>query len=149
MNPDVAALVELESWDSYYSGDQVAMYRQILESRTGVTWYTLDIQKYGDWSSGGQRTAIFSKFPLSGTYRYEFSLGDPRTVGGVTIVVNGRTVNLMATHLDWVYESNRITQAQELVSFANGFGEDRIITGDFNGGPGTTEINTMTNAYYA
>jgi len=54
----------------------------------------------------------------------------------------------MATHLDWVYESNRITQAQELVSFANGFGEDRIIAGDFNGGPGTTEINTMTNAYY-
>jgi len=38
MNPDVAALVELESWDSYYSGDQVAMYRQMLESRTGVTW---------------------------------------------------------------------------------------------------------------
>ena len=46
-NPDVVSLVELESWDSYYSGDQVAMYQQMLESRTGVTWYTLDIQKYG------------------------------------------------------------------------------------------------------
>lgn len=146
-NPDVVSLVEVESWDSYYSGDQVAMYQQMLESRTGVTWYTLDIQKYGDWTSGGQRNAILSKFPLDSTYRYEFSLGDPRAVGGVTIAVNGRTINLMSTHLDWVYESNRITQAGELVGYATGFAEDRIITGDFNGTPGTTEINTMTNAY--
>lgn len=146
--PDIVSLVELESWDSYYSGDQVAMYKQMLESRTGVTWYTLDIQKYGDWTAGGQRNAIFSKFPLDATYRYEFSLGDPRTVGGVTIAVNGRTINLMSTHLDWVYESNRITQSGELVSYANAFAQDRIITGDLNGTPGTTEINTMTNAYY-
>lgn len=147
MNPDIIALVELESWDSYYSGDQVAMYQQMLESRTGVTWYTLDIQKYGQWTSGGNRTAIFSKFPLSGTYRYEFTLGDPRAAGGVTVTVNGRTINFMATHLDWVYEANRITQSQELVSYAGSFAQDRIITGDFNGTPGTTEINTMTNAY--
>jgi len=146
-NPDVVSLVEVESWDSYYSDDQVAMYQQMLESRTGVTWYTLDIQKYGDWTSGGQRNAIFSKFPLNATYRYEFSLGDPRTVGGVMIVVNGRNINLMSTHLDWVYESNRITQAGELVSYANGYAEDRIITGDLNGTPGTTEINTVSNAY--
>lgn len=146
--PDVVSLVELESWDSYYSGDQVAMYKKMLESRTGVTWYTLDIQKYGDWTSGGQRNAIFSKFPLDSAYRYEFTVGDPRTVGGVTINVNGRTINLMSTHLDWVYESNRITQSSELASYATGFAQDRIITGDFNGGPGTTEINTMTSGYY-
>jgi len=146
-NPDVVSLVELESWDSYYSGDQVAMYQQMLESRTGVTWYTLDIQKYGNWYSGGQRNAIFSKFPLNSTYRYEYSIGDPRAVGGVTITVNGRNINLMSTHLDWVYESNRITQAGELVGYASGFAEDRILTGDFNGTPGTTEINIMTNEY--
>lgn len=147
MNPDVAELVELESWDSYYSGDQVAMYQQMLESRTGVTWYTLDIQKYGQWTSGGNRVAIFSKFPLAASYRYEFTIGDPRAVGGVTISVNGRTINFMATHLDYQYEANRITQAKELVSYATGFGEDRVIVGDLNGDPGTTEINTMTSAY--
>lgn len=145
--PDIVSLVELESWDSYYSGDQVAMYQQMLQSRTGVTWYTLDIQKYGQWSSGGQRNAIFSKFPLNATYRYEFSIGDPRAVGGVTVVVNGRNINLFSTHLDWVYESNRITQAGEMVSYASGYAEDRIITGDLNGTPGTTEINTVNNAY--
>jgi endonuclease/exonuclease/phosphatase family metal-dependent hydrolase len=147
-NPDVVTLVELESWDSYYGGDQVAMYRQMLQSATGVTWYTLDIQKYGAWTSGGQRTAIFSKFPFNATYRYEFSVGDPRTAGGVTIMVNGRTINVVGTHLDWQYESNRITQAEELVPYASGFAEDRILTGDFNGCPGTTEIDVMTNAYW-
>jgi endonuclease/exonuclease/phosphatase family metal-dependent hydrolase len=146
--PDVVSLVEVESWDSYYSGDQTEMYRSMLQARTGVTWYSLDIQKYGDWSSGGQRNAILSKYPLDSTYRYEFSLGDPRTVGGVTINVNGRVVNFMSTHLDWVYESNRITQAGELVSYANGEAQDRIIVGDLNGTPGTTEINTINNAYY-
>jgi endonuclease/exonuclease/phosphatase family metal-dependent hydrolase len=146
--PDVVSLVELESWDSYYSGDQVAMYKSMLQARTGVTWYALDIQKYGDWTSGGQRNAIFSKFPLDATYRYEFTIGDPRTVGGATITVNGRTINLMSTHLDWVYESNRITQSSELSTYAASFAQDRIITGDFNGGPGTTEINTMTSGYY-
>ena len=34
------------------------------------------------------------------------------------------------------------------MNYATGFAEDRIITGDFNGVPGTTEINTMTNGYY-
>jgi len=86
---------------------------------------------------------------LGATYRYEFSIGDPRTVGGATVVVNGRTINFMSTHLDWVYESNRITQAGELVSYASGFAEDRIITGDLNGTPGTTEINTVASAAVA
>ena len=146
--PDVVSLVEVESWDSYYSGDQVAMYKKLLESRTGVTWYALDIQKYGDWSSGGQRNALLSKFPFNSTYRHEFSVGDPRTVGGASIVVNGRTINVMSTHLDWVYQSNRIAQASELVSYATGFAQNLIITGDLNGGPGTTEINTIASGYY-
>jgi endonuclease/exonuclease/phosphatase family metal-dependent hydrolase len=148
LNPDIVELVELESWDSYYSGDQLAMYQGMLEASTGVTWYTLDVQKYGQWTSGGNRLAILSKIPFSSSYRYEFSLGDPRAAGGVTITVNGRTINFMATHLDWVYEANRAIQAPELVSYANGFAQDRIIAGDFNADTGTPELNTMTNAYY-
>jgi endonuclease/exonuclease/phosphatase family metal-dependent hydrolase len=35
-----------------------------------------------------------------------------------------------------------------MVSYANGFAEDRIILGDFNALPGTTEINQMTSAYH-
>jgi endonuclease/exonuclease/phosphatase family metal-dependent hydrolase len=147
INPDIVSLVEVESWNGYYSGDGVALYKTLLESRTGHTWYTLDIQKYGDWTSEGQRNAILSKYPLNSTYRHEYSVGDPRTIGGVSITVNGRTINFMSTHWDWQVASARRTQASETVPYASGFSEDRIILGDFNATPGATEINTMTNGY--
>jgi endonuclease/exonuclease/phosphatase family metal-dependent hydrolase len=148
INADVVSLVEVESWNSYYGGDGVALYKRLIEARTGITWHTLDIQKYGDWSSPGQRNAILSKYPFISTYRHEFSKGDPRTVGGVTISVNGRTINLMSTHFDWQSASNRNTQASELVSYAKGFAEDRILTGDFNDQPDKTSMLTMISAYH-
>jgi len=148
INADVVTLVEVESWNSYYSGDGVALYKKLLEARTGVTWHTLDIQKYGDWSSPGQRNAILSKYPLISTYRHEFSTGDPRTVGGVTISVNGRTINLMSTHFDWQSASSRNTQARELVSYATGFSEDRILTGDFNDQADKTSMQTIISSYH-
>jgi len=148
INADVVTLVEVESWDSYYSGDGVALYKALLEARTGVTWHTLDIQKYGDWSSSGQRNAILSKYPFISTYRHEFSTGDPRTVGGVTISVNGRNINFMSTHLDWQSASNRDTQAKELVSYAKGFAEDRILVGDFNDQADKTSMQTLISSYH-
>jgi endonuclease/exonuclease/phosphatase family metal-dependent hydrolase len=148
INPDVVSLVEVESYDSYYSGDGVAAYKSLLQQKTGVTWYTLDIQDYGDWSSPGIRNAILSKLPLSGTYRHEFTVGRDRTVGGVLVNVNGRNINIMSTHFDPYDQSNRITQATQLVSYATGFAESRIILGDFNALPGATETATMTATYY-
>ncbi|HEY2908071.1 MAG TPA: DNRLRE domain-containing protein [Vicinamibacterales bacterium] len=148
INPDVVSIVELESKDSYDSGDGVAQWKAMLEAKTGKTWYSLDIQDYGDWTSGGIRNAIFSKYPISASYRHEFSTGRDRTVGGVSIAVNGRNINFMSTHFDPYDESNRISEAKQLVSYANGFAEDRIILGDFNALPGTTEMNTIGAAYH-
>jgi endonuclease/exonuclease/phosphatase family metal-dependent hydrolase len=148
INPDIVSLVEVESWDSYYSGDGAALYKNLLEARTGATWYTWDIQKYGDWSSAGQRNVILSKYPFSSSYRDEFSIGDPRTVGGVTISVNGRIINFMSNHLDWQSASNRVTQSKELVSYANGFAENRVLVGDFNDQPTSTTMLTLLAKYY-
>ena len=148
INPDVVSLCELESWDSYDSGDAIAQWKAMLESKTGQTWYSLDIQDYGDWTAGGIRNAIFSKYPISASYRHEFSTGRDRTVGGISISVNGRNINFMSTHFDPYDESNRISEATQLVSYAGGFAEDRIILGDFNALPGTTEMNIIANAYH-
>ncbi len=148
MKPDVVSLVEVESKDGYYSGDGPALYKKMLEQKTGDTWYSWDIQSAGDWTSSGIRNAILSKYPFSSTYRHEFSVGNGRTVGGVTIAVNGRNINLMSTHIDPESQSHRITETKEMVSYANGFAEDRIILGDFNALPGTTEINQMTSTYH-
>jgi endonuclease/exonuclease/phosphatase family metal-dependent hydrolase len=148
INPDIISLVEVESKDSYDSGDGVAQYKAMLESKTGRTWYTLDIQDYGDWTSGGIRNAIFSKYPIISSYRHEFSVGRDRTVGGVSISVNGRNINFMSTHFDPYDEGNRISEAKQLVSYGTGIAEDRIILGDFNAPPYTTEMEIIAAAYH-
>ena len=148
INPDIVSLVEVEAYDSYCSTSGVSLYQSLLQQKTGVKWYTLDIQDYGDWTAAGIRNAILSKIPPSSTYRHEFSIGRDRSVGGVTITVNGRNINLMSTHLDPYNESNRITEAKELVSYASGFAEDRILVGDYNALPTTTEISDIKSSYY-
>ncbi len=148
MNPDIVSLVEIESQDSYDSGNGVLQYQAMLQQKTGVTWYTWDIQDYGQWTSPGIRNAILSKIPFSASYRHEYSTGRDRTVGGITVSVNGRNINVMSTHLDPYDEGNRIIQVNELVPYAAGFAEDRIVLGDFNALPYSTEIGTFTKAYY-
>jgi endonuclease/exonuclease/phosphatase family metal-dependent hydrolase len=148
INPDVVSLVEVESRDGYYGGDGPTLYKTLLEQKTGKTWYSWDIQSAGLWTSGGIRNAILSKYPFSSAYRHEFSVGDGRTIGGVTIAVNGRNINFMSTHIDPYSESHRITEIKEMVPYAAGFAEDRIILGDFNATPSASEIVSFTQSYH-
>ena len=120
-NPDIVSLVEVESRDSYESGDGVAKYKALLEQKTGATWYAWDIQDYGDWTAPGMRNVIYSKLPFISTYRHEFSVGRDRTVGGVTVNVNGRNINIMSTHFDPYSQANRLIQAKEHVCVREGF----------------------------
>ena len=148
MNPDVVSLCEMEANDSYINGDGVALYQSLLEQRTGQTWYTLDIQDYGAWTSAGIRNAIVSRYPILATYRHEFSIGKDRTVGGVTIAINGRTINIASTHLDPDSRSYRTTQAVELVSYLTGVAQGRILLGDFNDQPTEAPITAITGSSY-
>jgi endonuclease/exonuclease/phosphatase family metal-dependent hydrolase len=149
MNPDVISFNELEKWNSYSKGlDGVAQYKQLLEQKTGVKWYLWDAQDYGDWDGKGLHNAIFSKYPLSSTYRHMYSAGKLKTLAGATIVFNGRTINFMATHFDPYSASYRLTQARDLVAYAKSFAENRILCGDFNDQPGDPPITTMTAAYH-
>ena len=146
-NPDVVSLCEMEKGDLYVSGDGVALYKSLLQSKTGQTWYTLDIQDYGDWNSGGIRNAILSRLPLIATHREEFSVGKDRTVGVVTVNVNGRNINIFSTHLDPDSRGNRTKESAELVSYANNFSGDRILMGDFNDQPSQSPITKITGSY--
>jgi len=150
-NPDVVSLEEVESGDGYYTGDGTALYQHLLEARTGITWYALDIQKYGSWTAAGQRDAILSKYPFISTARFAFSTATaPKTVGNVTIAVNGRTVNISSNHFApySTGAADRLVQAQELVSYLQGFAEDRITVGDFNDSPTTPSIKAITAGGY-
>jgi endonuclease/exonuclease/phosphatase family metal-dependent hydrolase len=70
-----------------------------------------------------------------------------RSVAGVRVVVNGRSINMFSTHLDHQSSTRRLAQVIELKSWAATFPEQRIVAGDFNWYPGTTEINEMTETY--
>jgi len=148
INPDIISLCEMEKNDGWVATDGVALYKSLLQQQTGVTWYSLDIQDYGDWSANGIRNAILSKYPFASTYRHEFSVGKDRTVGGVAINVNGRIINFMSTHFDPDSSSNRAIQAKELVSYASGFAENRILLGDFNDQPTSAPMLTLIAKYY-
>jgi endonuclease/exonuclease/phosphatase family metal-dependent hydrolase len=149
VNPDIISFNELERWNSYSQGaDGVALYKSLLEQKTGVTWYVWHAQAYGVWDDKGLINAVFSKIPFSATYRTIYSAGKLKSVGGVTINFNGRNINFMTTHFDPYSATYRTTQARDLVTYARGFAENRILAGDFNDQPGDPPITTMTAAYY-
>jgi endonuclease/exonuclease/phosphatase family metal-dependent hydrolase len=61
----------------------------------------------------------------------------------VRVTVNGRTISVFSTHLDHQSSATRVAQVRQLVPWTSTFPEQRVVAGDFNGWPGTPEINEM------
>jgi endonuclease/exonuclease/phosphatase family metal-dependent hydrolase len=136
MNPDIAGLCEIPS-------EMVSTFINSLNAKTGRSWFWYHIPKYQGTTEGN---LIISKYSFSSTSgRY---LSYQRSVAQATIVVGGRTINFFATHLDPDSSGARFQQVTELQAFASGFSESRIVVGDFNAGPDTSESVRMTSGYY-
>lgn len=147
INPEVISFNEIEKWNSYSMGeDGVALYKSLLQQKMGGTWYTWDVQDYGNWSDKGLRSVVFSRYPFASTYRTVYSAGKLRAVGGATIHFNGRLINFMTTHFDPYSYDYRQIQARDLKSYMSGFAEDRIVCGDFNEQIGN--LSAITNYYH-
>jgi endonuclease/exonuclease/phosphatase family metal-dependent hydrolase len=138
-DPDVVSLNEVE----HYNVDQPALFASLMKKYTGVTWY----YKYtsGTGTQSGIGNMIMSRFELDATDIQPLSNGRAAVVA--TIKVNGRAINVASTHLDNASGSARIQEIGELTAWARGFAEQRIICGDFNAWPGSTENATMKKAY--
>lgn len=135
-NPDLIALCEMPQ-------EKVSTFLSGLTQRTGRTWYTHFVPKYSGTSEGN---LIVSKYAFqSANSRY---LSYQRSVAQVTVNIGGRNINFFATHLDHTSSSLRYTQVGELTSWASGFAEPRIVAGDFNAGPDTSEVLRMTTSYF-
>src|SRR5262249_48304876 len=93
----------------------------------------------------GNGDLILSRFPFDST---EIRLlSHNRAAVDVTLNRNGRTINFTSTHLDADSTSYRLAEIGELTSWQKGVAEQRIIAGDFNAWPRTTEISTMPGTY--
>jgi endonuclease/exonuclease/phosphatase family metal-dependent hydrolase len=143
VDPDVVSLNEVEKNTSWGNEDQPARYKALLESKTGHAWYTVWAQEFGDWSANGKGNLLLSRFPLSNTARYELSY--ERTVALGQVTVNGRNITVATTHLDPDSGTKRLTQAKELAAWFDNFSQNRIVVGDMNAQPTSTEMAYVKN----
>jgi endonuclease/exonuclease/phosphatase family metal-dependent hydrolase/regulation of enolase protein 1 (concanavalin A-like superfamily) len=143
--PDVVSLNEVEKYTGWGNEDQPARYKALLEAKTGRKWYYVWAQEYGSWDSHGKGNLLLSRFPLQLTARY--ALSNDRTVALGQVIVNGRTITVATTHLDPDSGSRRLTQAKQLLAWFDDFAEARIVAGDMNAQPTSTEMTLIKQTY--
>jgi endonuclease/exonuclease/phosphatase family metal-dependent hydrolase len=136
VNADLVGLCEVPS-------GSVSLIKTLVTQKTGRTWYSHFVPKYSGTDEGN---LILSQHALAATGSKFLSAN--RSVAQATVNVGGQNINFFATHFDHESSSNRVTEAAQLKSWAAGFSEPRIITGDFNAGPDTPEALALTNSYY-
>jgi endonuclease/exonuclease/phosphatase family metal-dependent hydrolase len=138
--PDIISFNEIMR---YSSSSQPQMIADKLKARTGQTWTYKWVQKSG--ASSGEGECVMTHLDIDATDDYLLSVD--RSVAVIRVNVNGRNITAFSTHLDHQSSATRVTQVKQLVSWAAGQPEQRIIAGDFNGWPGTTEITEMGKSY--
>ena len=139
--PDVISFNEIMKFSSTSSHCQQIADR--LRSRTGETWTYHWIQKWG--AATGEGEAVMTRLDVDATDDYLLTV--QRSVAMVRLNVNGRIVNVFSTHLDHQSSSTRLAQVRQLQTWMATHAEQRIVAGDFNGWPGTQEINQMQTLY--
>ena len=143
--PDVISLNEVEKFNSSYGNiDQAAEIAKYMTAKTGKTWYQYMVVADGD-ATRGIGNAVLSRFPLSGGNVCQLSAS--RNAVHSTFTVNGRAINLWSTHLAVESGSYRVSEVNVLLPCMAGLSEQRLVSGDFNAGSTTPEIEAMTSYY--
>jgi endonuclease/exonuclease/phosphatase family metal-dependent hydrolase len=144
-NADLVSLNEVEVNDSWSKGkDQTVIYRDLLQQKTHKTWYKVYFNRSGAASGIGQ--LILSTYPFIATAGQ--TLPGNRSAVNAMIDVNGRTINFVSVHLDNEQQSNRLKQVAQLLPWATTLAEQRIVAGDYNAWPETSEIAKMKAEYH-
>jgi endonuclease/exonuclease/phosphatase family metal-dependent hydrolase len=147
MNPDVVMLNEIEKYTGWGNQNQPEVYKSLLQSKTGKTWYYLFAQEFGDWSSNGKGNLILSRKPFIATERHLLTYNADRSIAQAAISWNGRTITFLLTHLDPDSLSLRLKQATEVTAKAAVESENKILTGDMNAWPDQSSIAQL-NKYF-
>jgi endonuclease/exonuclease/phosphatase family metal-dependent hydrolase len=141
--PDVVSFNEVESFTSWANYDGPAKMAALMKQYTGQTWYYKFTTATG--AAKGNGNLIMSRFPIDASgIRL---LSHDRAAVNVVVNVNGRAINITSTHLDADSTSYRLQEIGELTAWQKGLAEPRIIAGDFNAWPSTTENTTMKATY--
>jgi endonuclease/exonuclease/phosphatase family metal-dependent hydrolase len=147
MQPNVVLLNEIEKFTGWGNQNQPEVYKSLLESKTGKTWYYVFAQEFGDWSSAGKGNLILATVPLQTIDRHELVHNSDRSIAEAIINWGGRRITLISTHLDPDSATLRLTQATEVTTWAASEPENRILTGDMNAWPDQTSIAQFNKFY--
>jgi endonuclease/exonuclease/phosphatase family metal-dependent hydrolase len=140
MKPDVVLLNEIEKYTSWGNQNQPEVYKSLLQSKTGKTWYYLFAQEFGDWSSNGKGNLILSTKPFTSIERHVLTYNSDRSIAQAAITWNGRPITFLLTHLDPDSQTLRLKQAIEVTTRAAAEAENKILTGDMNAWPDQSSI---------
>jgi len=140
--PHVISFNEIFHYESA-SADQPKLIADKLAAKTGQTWTYHWVQKWGAVSGEGE--CVMTRLGIDATAGY--LLTAERSISMARLTVNGRTVDMFSTHLDQNSSATRLAEVKQLVTWSATQPQQRIIAGDFNGWPGTAEINEMLKTH--
>ena len=150
--PDIVLLNEVEKNTYWGREDQPERYRAMLEAKTGRRWYSHFSQEFGAWSSAGKGHQVLSVYPFDSVSHTTITQSSGLNWAGAAsqagITVNGRTINFIVSHLDPLDRDMRLIQAKDVIRWASGFAENRILAGDMNAWPDQTSILEINKTYY-
>jgi endonuclease/exonuclease/phosphatase family metal-dependent hydrolase len=138
--PDVVSFNEIMMRSSSNHPQRIA---DGIRAQTGETWSYHWVQKTG--GATGEGEAVMTRLAMEAVDDYLLTVS--RSVAMVRVNVNGRNLSLFSTHLDHQSSGTRLSQVRQLVTWSATHAEQRIIAGDFNGWPGTNEINEMLKTH--
>jgi len=144
-NVHVVSLNEVNffSGDCAYTFDMGAKLQTLVQQKTGVTWYREYVNVEG--GTRGYGNVILSRYRPTTSDSHLLSY--QRGVAQMTIVVNGRYINLFSTHVDYANASWRTIQTKEAINWMRMFADPRIVMGDFNTWPNTADYYLMATPY--
>jgi endonuclease/exonuclease/phosphatase family metal-dependent hydrolase len=144
LKPDVVSFNEVERYTAWGHNDGPAVMAALMKRYTGRHWYFKFATATG--SATGNGNLVMSRFRIESSQVRLLSYD--RSAVDVVVHVNGRDVHFTSTHLDADSSARRLTQIGELVAWARTHAEPRIIAGDFNAKPGSSENAKMKSTYY-
>jgi endonuclease/exonuclease/phosphatase family metal-dependent hydrolase len=140
-NVDVVSLNEVNffsgtcAW-TFNMGEKL---QSLLQEKTGVAWYRQDVNVNG--GTTGYGNVLLSRYPAVSCSSTLLSY--TRGVAQMGIVVNGRNINLFSTHIEYFTASWRPIQIAEAATWMSTFSEPRIMMGDFNTEPATSDYSII------
>lgn len=140
-HPDLVGLQEVDRGvERTQRVDQIAEIAKLTRMEYAFA-YNLHYQ-------GGQYgVAILSRFPIMTIDHRRYGNTREKERRGmirVEVDANGRTINFVTTHLDYLYEDGRVFEAEQLLQALAGIKGPLIVVGDFNDLPGAEAYKIMT-----